>query len=234
MRFSKRGPARYMGHLDLMRNFQRAAKRGGVALAYSQGFNPHPKLTFAAPLPLGAAGLEELAAFDLAEVVDPDDVMNRMNTGLPGGLRISQAWAVSPEKGTFGTRMESHYSVLVRAEEPSGFTENGLQAAITGILNQRDLYADRREGKPKDIRSRVLAIEIEEFRGTEAVVGMILIQDESFGAKPREIVAALADRIGPLTALSFQRTRLITGSNNSPSQEGKHQINNRKEVNMNA
>ena len=67
MTFSKTGTICYTSHLDLMRMFKRAFKRGGIKLAYSQGFNPHPKLGFAQPLSLGYEGMKELMEFETVE-----------------------------------------------------------------------------------------------------------------------------------------------------------------------
>ncbi|MDR3206846.1 MAG: TIGR03936 family radical SAM-associated protein, partial [Oscillospiraceae bacterium] len=65
--FAKTGRARYISHLDLMRTLQRSFARAGLPLGYTEGFNPHPYLSVARPLPVGVAGLGELADFGLAE-----------------------------------------------------------------------------------------------------------------------------------------------------------------------
>jgi hypothetical protein len=59
MMYEKVGPARFISHLDLLRTFGRAARRAGLPLAFTQGFNPHPKITFAAPLAVGISGEAE-------------------------------------------------------------------------------------------------------------------------------------------------------------------------------
>ncbi|HBC91420.1 MAG TPA: hypothetical protein DCZ10_00560, partial [Pelotomaculum sp.] len=56
MMYAKEGPARYISHLDLLRTFERAARRAGLPIAFTGGFNPHPKIAFAAPLAVGTAG----------------------------------------------------------------------------------------------------------------------------------------------------------------------------------
>ena len=57
--FYKGGLLKFVGHLDLMRTLQRALRRANVPLAYSQGFNPHPLMSFASPLALGCVGEKE-------------------------------------------------------------------------------------------------------------------------------------------------------------------------------
>ena len=103
--FSKTGTICYTSHLDLMRIFKRAFKRTGIALAYSQGFNPHPKMGFAQPLSLGYWGMEEYIEFETAEGVDdggsacdggqacedsPAALMQRLAAGLPEGIDLKR------------------------------------------------------------------------------------------------------------------------------------------------
>ena len=59
VKFRKYGPVRFIGHLDVMRFFQKAIRRAEIDIAYSQGFNPHQKLSISNPLPIGVTGSEE-------------------------------------------------------------------------------------------------------------------------------------------------------------------------------
>ena len=74
--FSKTGYIRYTSHLDLLRLFKRAFRRAGIPVAYSHGFNPHPKMSFAQPLSLGYAAEEELLEF---ETEDPFDMSSAVS-----------------------------------------------------------------------------------------------------------------------------------------------------------
>lgn len=76
IKFSKGGYAKYTSHLDLLRFFKRAFRKTGVDLKYSQGFNPHPKLSFAQPLSLGYLGDNELVE------------LRQIPARTPGNLRI--------------------------------------------------------------------------------------------------------------------------------------------------
>ena len=86
--FSKTGTICFTSHLDLMRIWQRVFKRTGVPLAYSQGFNPHPKMGFAQPLSLGYWSMEEYIEFETAEVWEPADLLQRLAKGLPEGIDL--------------------------------------------------------------------------------------------------------------------------------------------------
>lgn len=86
--FEKGADLRHIGHLDLMRTMQRALRRSNLPVKYSNGFNPHIRLSFAAPLSVGVIGLNELMEVPLEDGTGEAEFMNRMNEVLPACLRI--------------------------------------------------------------------------------------------------------------------------------------------------
>ena len=97
LKFEKTGDIRYISHLDLMRQFQRAFKRSGIHLAYSQGFNPHPKMSFGQPLSLGFTSTGEYLEFESAECMDNEDIKERLNVTFPTGIHISGCYRLDPQ-----------------------------------------------------------------------------------------------------------------------------------------
>ena len=92
LRFSKTGRAIYISHLDLMHTMQRAFSRAGYALRYSEGFNPHPQISIALPLSVGAASLCEIMDFRLKEEPDLKVLPERLTAALPEGIRVIEAY----------------------------------------------------------------------------------------------------------------------------------------------
>ncbi|MBI4573375.1 MAG: TIGR03960 family B12-binding radical SAM protein [candidate division NC10 bacterium] len=90
--FQKVGELRFLSHLEMMRALQRALRRAGVPLAYTQGFNPQPKVSAAQALAVGVEGLRELGEVELAARVEPAELLARWNTQLPPELKILRAW----------------------------------------------------------------------------------------------------------------------------------------------
>lgn len=88
--FEKGDSVKFISHLDLNRCFQRAIKRSGLPVWYSEGFNPHPYIVFSPPLSLGYIGLNEIIDFRLNNEIDLEQVKDRLNTSLPLGIRISK------------------------------------------------------------------------------------------------------------------------------------------------
>ena len=98
IKYSREGPCRFLSHLDMVRVFFRALRRGQLPLAYSQGFHPQPRLAFAAPLPVGTAGLAEYLDVYLTVPVEASNLPEILNRQLPAGLTILEAREV-PEQG---------------------------------------------------------------------------------------------------------------------------------------
>ena len=90
--FEKTGNARYISHLDLMRVFQRAFKRAGLPLTHTQGFNPRPSVSIALPLSLGVESRCELLDFDLEQPVDCEEIWEKLNAALIGGVHIREVY----------------------------------------------------------------------------------------------------------------------------------------------
>ncbi|MDD2362439.1 MAG: TIGR03936 family radical SAM-associated protein [Oscillospiraceae bacterium] len=89
--FRKCGRAKYISHLDLMRTMTRAVRRAGIPVWYTQGFNKHPYITFAAPLSLGFEGLTESMDIKLIQDIGMEDIVADMNSVLPSGIEVYSA-----------------------------------------------------------------------------------------------------------------------------------------------
>lgn len=88
IRYAKRGTARFTSHRDFGRAFERALRRAQIPMAYSSGFNPHPRVSFANASPTGAATEAEYLEIGLAEQCDPERVRLALDTALPPGLDV--------------------------------------------------------------------------------------------------------------------------------------------------
>ena len=97
--FIKEDQASYISHLDVMRTFQRVFPRAGLSLRHSNGFHPHPILSIVLPLPVGQSSECELLDFETLEDSDGAGVAEKLNTGLPAGLRVRACYeAVRPAR----------------------------------------------------------------------------------------------------------------------------------------
>lgn len=88
IRFSKTGQAKYISHLDINRAFSRALTRAKINLWYTEGFNPHPFMSFSLPLSLGVESLCESVDIRILDDISDPEIKDRLNSVLPEGIRI--------------------------------------------------------------------------------------------------------------------------------------------------
>ncbi len=142
----------YISHLDMQRMFQRAFRRAGAAFAFSQGFNPHPKMTYSPPLPLFTASDEEY--LDVA-LVSPLDIAT-LHKALPDGVVINSARLLgSDDKPLSEMISTAAYEITIRCANAEAVCQ-----ALSAAYNGADaLTAEKRDKKKrlvqKDIRPLV-------------------------------------------------------------------------------
>ena len=88
MKFSKNGPIKFIGHLDVMRYCQKAIRRADIDIAYSQGFSPHQIMSFAQPLGVGVESNGEYMDVELNSAISAQDVKDRLNAVMNEGIQI--------------------------------------------------------------------------------------------------------------------------------------------------
>ena len=88
LKFSKNGPIKFIGHLDVMRYFQKAIRRAEIDVKYSEGFSPHQVISFAQPLSVGATSDGEYMDMTVNSMTNVTDVMNKLNAVMNEGIEI--------------------------------------------------------------------------------------------------------------------------------------------------
>lgn len=89
LKFSKNGPIKFIGHLDVMRYFQKAIRRAEIDIKYSEGFSPHQVISFAQPLSVGATSDGEYMDMTVNSMISCEDIMNRLNEVMNEGIEIT-------------------------------------------------------------------------------------------------------------------------------------------------
>lgn len=148
MRFEKRDALRFISHHDLMRVFELALRRSGLKIAYTQGFNPHPKVSFALALPLGVESLDEIVDIDLDYATDPPSpklVLDQLAVQMPPGLLITHA--------ELATGRPQVIAVEYRCELPAELDTNDLQRRLMEFLSKDSHPFSRSRGPKKAARS---------------------------------------------------------------------------------
>jgi len=160
VRFAKLGDVTAISHLDLMRAFERALRRTGLPLRMSQGFNPHPKLSFPAALGVGIESLDEVMEFDLADWTPKEDVERRLREQLPQGIELRDVQVGDPNQ----VAQAREASFLIEASPEIQKDPGWGREAVEALMARTDIPVERkRKGKMKtvNIRPLILAVECE-------------------------------------------------------------------------
>ena len=137
--FEKTGNAIWISHLDLMRLFQRAFKRAGLALKHTQGFNPRPYVTIALPLSVGVESRCELLDFELeGEEVSCEEILARLNPALVEGIRVLSVY----ENGR-KIKDLSLLSCEVDLEYDGGIPADAAES-ISGLFSRESVTVEKR------------------------------------------------------------------------------------------
>ena len=137
IRYAKRGRLRFASHRDFQRAFERALRRAGVPMAYSAGFSPHPKISYANAAPTGTASEAEYLEIAVAERCEADDLRRRIDEALPPGLDIVEI--VEARTPDFVQRLEgSRWRVELPGVEPEA-----AQKAVDTLLATPDVVVER-------------------------------------------------------------------------------------------
>lgn len=195
--YRKAGALRYVGHLDLMRTWERALRRARLPLAYTQGFSPHARLALGAPLAVGFEGERELLDAWMSPHVGPPEVVERLREGLPEGLAVLAVEEVPHEEPSLQSAITSATYELVfdRAEIDAG----ELRWRVDGLLATHELEWEEQRGQKTrvyDIRATVRDLDVRAERG-RVVVDMHLEAREGLTGRPLSVLDALGERAKP-------------------------------------
>lgn len=197
---------RLLSHLDQQRLFQRAFRRGKIQVEYSQGFNPHPRMSFALAMSVGLTSDCEYGDVILSEDICCDEFVRRMNEVLPKGLEIINARICEDEKLSLSASLKkSNYELGVKLTHPMDI--EALNHNLETYLAYSDIYIQKRNKKgkmvEKDIRPYIESISInpEATKKEFATIDMSLYYIKQQCVKPELILASINEKIDDLFIL---------------------------------
>jgi radical SAM-linked protein len=215
VRYAKRGRARFLSSRDFGRALERGLRRARVPMAYSSGFSPHPRISYANSVPTGAASEAEYLEIGLAETCDPEKVRAALNAAMPAGLDIVEVVSGSP------TPLSDVLTGSVWRIDLVGVSDAVLERAVDQFLAASSLTVQRmtKNGlREFDARNAVMSLSID---GTSL---HLMTAHSAPLVRPDDVVAALsglAPDFGPtdvlLTRLRQGTLNLATGELDDPA-----------------
>ena len=196
--FSKIGALRYIGHLDLNTIWERAARRAGLLLAYTQGFHPQPKMTFASALPLGFLSRCEVMDMRLNEDMDLTSLSVQLQNAMPAGIGILKVESVDESAPPLQTQVVSAEYEVTLTEAVDG---SKLKRKMDDVMASPSLPRQRR-GKSYDLRPLIEKLEL----ASQNKILMKLAAREGATGRPEEVLDILGISI---EHAQVERTNLI-------------------------
>ena len=207
--FAKGEEIKYISHLDLMRLWERTLRRARAPLAYSSGFNPRPKIAFAAPLPVGFTSQGEVMDVVVERRVSPYNFAKSLAPHLPPGLELLSVEEVYSQLPSLQSQVRSaEYRVTVAWD---GSREE-MEGKLRGLLSAEQLLRQRR-GKGYDLRPLIEDLWVEEKEPEGWVLGMRLRAGDQGTGRPDEVLNALGLTEEPR---AVRRERLLFGPVSRP------------------
>ena len=206
IKFKKEGNLRFIGHLDVMRHFQKVMRRARIPIAFTAGYNPHMIMSFASPLGIGLTSQGEYFDIELAGHISSAEAVRRMNAVTAEGMEVISFRQIAEEKKMTAMAIASAADYLVGCK----CRENGAvftQERITGFLGQQEIVVTKqtkRSEQEADIRPLIYQMEL-----TKEGIYLQLAAGSAQNLKPELVMSALCRCAGiDEASMTWTRRRL--------------------------
>ncbi len=186
--FKKDGLAVYISHLDMNRCMTRAVRRAGIPLWYTEGFNPHPYMTFLMPLPLGQTGLREPLDIRIENDMSFKEIKNRLNAVMPEGIEIVDVQKPEHKPNEIAAAEYEIDAVFATDGESEGFAADAGSVIAGGVLNAEK--RSKRGIKTVNLCEMIRSFEVK-ADGSKARVKTVLAAGNSVNLNAELLMSAL-------------------------------------------
>lgn len=198
IKYTKSGHLKFIGHLDVMRFFQKAVKRAGLDIAYSQGFSPHQLMSFAAPLALGVTSEGEYFDAEFNSLVSSDEFVRRFNEQMVEGMAVNDV-ILLPDNAKNSMSIvagsDYHVTILEKENDSNWKTRKKMLLEEVPHLLEKDtievLRKTKKNEKVEDIKPGIFKLSVNEDK-----IYMFLATGSEYNLKPESVLEALCKETG--------------------------------------
>lgn len=210
IRYAKRGRLRFTSHRDFGRAFERAVRRSGLPIAFSSGFNPHPKISYAGASPTGAASEAEYLEIGLTQVLDPKSAQAQLDASLPPGLDVLQV-VEAPAGALADLLVASHWQIAL-----PGADSTEVQTAAARFLAEPEVLVERMMKKGlRTLDARAAVISLNVVEQDNGVALDVVLRHGTPSIRPDDVLTGLREVCG----LAIDQTPISTRLEQGPLDE---------------
>lgn len=217
IKFEKTGMMRFIGHLDVMRYFQKAMRRAKIDIAYSEGFSPHQKMSFAAPLGIGLEGYGEYFDIEVNSFMPQDTMTAALNEVMVEGFRvISCKYLPENAPNAMSSVFAADYTVAIHNDNIN-ISAAKLASKINEFYAQPEIITEKETKKSSrvlDMKPLIYSLECE-----DKIIRMCLSTGSTDNIKPELVMAKFCEFIGteyttePIL-FDYRRNEIYTNTGN--------------------
>lgn len=192
IKYTKSGSMKFIGHLDVMRYFQKAVKRAGLDIAYSKGFSPHQLMSFAAPLALGVTSDGEYFEAEFNSLMSSEEFIKRLNEQMVEGMRVNDVVLLPDNaKKAMSIVAASDYIITIHDKDSIEFyqTKTNLLNAAKTLLEKDTIEVFRKtkkQEKIEDIKPGIYQLQMKDDK-----IYMLLATGSEYNLKPDSVIEAI-------------------------------------------
>ena len=207
--YQKGSEVSLISHLDIQRTLQRAFRRAGLPLLYSNGFNPHPQFSFATAAATGMSSDCEWFEVQLSEPIAPEEFVSRANAVMPVGMSVSGAFEPPEGFGSLSAKLRAA-EYLVKLSFYDAVQEEKLRTTLEAMLAGEIVINKRTKGgvRPVDMRPYILRVSVEQVEGDTAVLRVLGKLQADGGLRVDAFIDALLERLDAQATYALHRMRM--------------------------
>lgn len=209
IRYAKRGRLRFSSHRDFQRAFERAVRRAGVPIAFSAGFSPHPRISYANAAPTGIGSEAEYLEIALTHACDTDRVRQVLDDALPADLDIVEV--IEARTPDFAERLEASVWRIELFDLP----EQQVARAVTALLAAGTAEVTRltKQGlRTFDVRHAIVDLTQESSFAPDCAILRLVVRHTTPAVRPDDVLQALAS----VGSLAVQTPARVTRCSQGP------------------
>ena len=206
LKFGRGDKLKFLSHLDMMRLWERSLRRAGMPPCYSEGFSPHPKISLAAPLPVGVTSQAEIMDVFLDGRITPNLFIQKIASQLPDGIDIIDVMSVNLQASSLQSLLRlAEYIVEIDSDRDAGQVESEIAALLAKDTLAWHHARDTGE-RHYDLRALIDEIWLAAKTDKGYKIGMRLRCDSSGSGRTEQVIKALGFDRPPV---SVERIKLI-------------------------